>query len=158
MDKKQTMLSGRSLVLDQLFKRGYVSGQAEDARIPVTNPNTGNHFELEVRTTQKPPAKSGIFGSNYEWFMSKKHETLKANNLVYCFVLLTEGNRRPRFFLVPSGVVVEYVKTEHKYWLAQPRYREVKSKDIRRFRIRLDDTSHGLSAITHENKWELFDR
>lgn len=89
--------------------------------------------------------------------MDKKQESAKANNLVYCFVFLNRVDEMPRFFLVPSEVVAEYLTKEHAYWLAQPHKKKVKSTNIRAFRISLDATSHGLPAALYENKWELLD-
>jgi len=71
--------------------------------------------------------KSKLFGDNYEWIMDKKHEDIVIPHLFYCFVLLRENKQLPRFFIVPSREVAEYVKWEHKHWL-ECRKRKIKVK------------------------------
>ena len=50
--------------------------------------------------------------------MSKKHEKIKDEKLIYCFVYIEEDKDiLPKFFIVPSKEVARYVKWQHNKWL-----------------------------------------
>ena len=162
MDTNQTALAGEFFVLAQLSMRGYIGtltlGHTKGVDILVFSQNSGKLFQLEVKTTKKGPFNTKIFGRNYQWTMDEKHETLIAKNLFYRFVSLNKAEEMPRFFVVPSKVVAEYVTKERAYWLTQPHGKEVKNTNMRKFRIGLNATSHGLQPTHYENKWGCLDR
>ncbi|PUA33206.1 MAG: hypothetical protein B7O98_01865 [Zestosphaera tikiterensis] len=132
VDSEMISLAGEFYVVAQLFQRGFVAtptlGKTKHVDILVYHPETGRRVIIEVKTTQEETAKkkSKLFGENYEWIMHEKHENIVDPNLFYCFVLLRRVNELPRFFIVPSKEVAEYVKEEHKRYL---RHREDKARE-----------------------------
>ena len=156
MDKQLIGLSGEYHVLAQLAHRGLVGaltlGHTKGVDILVTNPQSGTVRKVEVKATQGKPARAKVFGEGrfYKWPMSAKHESVAQDDVVYCFVALSEPDVRPRFFLVPSRDVAQYVKWEHKHWLAS-RPKRIKDNPHRTFRIEENDP-HG-----YEDNWAAFD-
>jgi len=80
--------------------------------------------------------------------MSKKHEDIKDENLIYCFVLIENADRMPKFFLVPSKAVSEYVRWQHEYWIST-RKSVPNDTTMRKFRIELDDPDK------YFNNWDI---
>ena len=123
-------LAGEFAVLSQLALGGYDAnltlGHTKNVDILVSDPSSGHMYRLEVKTTGYRRAGGGagkrsqLFGYNYEWLLSQKHENIVEPSLFYCFVNITgdEGTSF-RFFIVPSKVVAAYVKAQHRFWLDQ---------------------------------------
>lgn len=155
LDKTQTGLSGEYYVLAQLTSRGFVAtltlGNTKGVDILATNQEINKLFKVEVKTTTNKPKGAKLFTDKkaYHWTMGKKHETIKDENLIYCFVVIEEINKLPLFFLVPSKDVAEQVKWEHEYWLST-RKRKVRNTSLRQFRIEIDDPKN------YKNNWDLF--
>jgi len=83
--------------------------------------------------------------------MSKKHEDIIDKNLFYCFVVLSNPNELPKFFIVPSKEVAMYVKWQHQHWLST-RKNIVKDTTMRNFRIEVDDPKK------YSENWKLFNK
>ena len=83
----------------------------------------------------------------FSWPMSKKHESIKDENLIYCFVHITDADKLPKFFLVPSKEVANQLKEGHSKWLKKG---NVKDNPMRNFRIEIDDPNG------YENNWYIF--
>lgn len=154
MDKSQTGLAGEFYTLAQLTHRELVAtltlGNTKGVDILVTNEELNSLYKVEVKTTLNKPRKEKLFGDEefFMWTMGKKHEDIQDKNLVYCFVYLESPNTLPRFFIVPSIEVAEYVKWQHEYWLST-RTKTVKETTMRTFRIPKSDPNH------YENNWKL---
>jgi len=160
-------LAGEFATLSQLALRGYDAnltlGNTKGVDILVSDPETDRMFKLEVKTSAyrsvsgEAGKHSRTFGHVFEWLMSKNHEDIVDPNLFYCFVNITgEKGTSFRFFIVPSGVVAEYVKSQHQYWLDQ----DAKHKDtaMRQFRLGIDEGGYPIStplAKQYEDKWSL---
>ena len=67
---------------------------------------------------------------------------------------LFDSDTMPKFFLVHSKVVSEYITISHQNWLDRPGVKGKKHNDstMRKFQIDLDDPNG------YENNWELLDR
>ena len=156
MDKTQIGLAGEFYVLAQLSHRGLVGtltlGNTKSVDILVTNLDLDTLFKLEVKTTDQHPRNDKLFGEGkfFGWTMSKKHEALVSSNLFYCFVALDTPSTMPRFFIVPSQDVAEYVRWQHIHWLST-RVNPVKETTMRRFRIPVSDPK------AYENQWAVFE-
>lgn len=133
-------------------------GNAKSVDILVSS-KTGKMFKVEVKTAGKEQTSGSDrsqFGANHEWQMSRTHEEKIDENLYYCFVMLRGTQQIPRFFIVRSKEVADYVKREHTFWLKIPRKKKVKTVDKRIFRIGLTPKSHGLKPIEdYENAWHI---
>lgn len=99
-------------------------GRTKGVDILASHPETGRMLKIEVKTNFRSSRSAGgssaLFGP-YEsaWMMKDKHEKLIDDDLFYCFVNISQDTKRFRFFMVPSKVVAEYVKRQHKLWLDQ---------------------------------------
>ncbi|MFH0970169.1 MAG: hypothetical protein V1776_01780 [Candidatus Diapherotrites archaeon] len=160
MNNQDVALAGEFFTLAQLSLQGLVGtltlGHTKHVDILVANPENGKTFRLEVKTASKGPYKSKQFGTNFEWHMAKKHETIHDDNLFYCFVLLQSPEIMPRFFIVPSKDVAKFVKEDDEYWHNLPRTKIVKKTDMRVFRLQADEKSRGLDRKRYENNWDYF--
>ncbi len=134
-------------------------GNAKSVDILVST-KSGKMFKLEVKTagsegTVGSDKRLTQFGKNYEWTMSKKHEDIENKDLYYCFVILRGNDKLPRFFIVRSQQVAQYLKDEYQHWL-KIRKKEFKSYD-RAFRLKLNSKLHDfeLPIKDHEGKWDI---
>jgi len=146
LDKNSISLAGEFYVLAQLYLRGFVAnltlGKQKEVDILVLYPETGRQTKLQVKTTvkSKPVRKvRGESGEKFEWIMNKKHEDMK-KNLYYCFLLIEDEKKLPKFFIVPSKEVAKYVKREHKIYLQM---RKIKfSSNMRKFRVKVEGSNY----------------
>ena len=162
-------LAGEFATLSQLALRGYDAsltlGHTKHVDILVSDPRSGAMRKLEVKTSGHLNARgdaarrSGEFGYHYAWRMSKKHEGLTDPSLLYCFVNFAGLDRTSfRFFIVPSEVVAEYVKTQHQIWLDGGPDR--KDSSMRVLRLALEPDGYPLPtppAHQYENAWTLLE-
>jgi hypothetical protein len=165
LNRNSVSLAGEFAVLSQLTLRGYDAnmtlGHTKGVDILSSDPENGNMFKVEVKTSYgAKPSKSKLFGNTLSWVMTNKHETISDPKLFYCFVNIETETNIFRFFIVPSDLVAQYVKNQHKYWLSHREHNSQKGIDtsIRQFRIGLDDVEHQLHtplAIHYENRWEF---
>ena len=166
-DNNQTSLAGEFAVLSQLAARGYVAnmtlGNAKKIDILIYGPEKKKYAGMEVKTAVNKVKNSGLFGEVLEWgHMKVKHETLKDENLFYCFVSLADDKRHDktcfRFFIVPSKVVARYVKREHKFWLLKESREGHPHNDnpMRTFRLGSKGKKYNIETPTveeYENNW-----
>lgn len=162
ISKNSIALAGEFLVLSRLSLKDCVAtltlGHTKGVDILLTNPKTGKLFKLEVKTTTNGNTKTKHYGTNIEWQMDIKHETIIDKNLFYCFVQLEKGMPdNPRFFIVPSETVAKAVKEDDEYYFSYEHKRQVKHTNMRLFRIGVNNESRGLPATEYENRWSYFD-
>jgi len=67
--------------------------------------------ELQVKTNR---------GSNRNWRLGEKAESLVRSGLFYVFVDMPEGEW-PTYYIIPSHVVADWTRREHENWLVTPR-------------------------------------
>ena len=155
MDNSQVGLAGEFYVLAQLAHRGLVGtltlSNTKGVDILVTNQEIRRFFKVEVKTTTKPASRERLFGTepSFKWPMHQKHELIQDSDLYYIFVCLQEPVKKPRFFIVPSKIVADYVRTQHEFWL-KTRSHEPNETTMRRFRIQIDDPDG------YEDNWAVF--
>ncbi|KPL13627.1 MAG: hypothetical protein AMS26_13650 [Bacteroides sp. SM23_62] len=155
IDKTQIGLAGEYYVLAQLSARGFIAtltlGNTKGVDILVTNQDINKLFKVEVKTTFNKPGHTWLFSDKlmYSWPMSKKHESIKDDKLIYCFVNISDVDILPKFFLVPSKDVANYVKWQHQFWLDSKKHK-VRDTSMRNFRIEVDDPNG------YENNWDIF--
>ena len=95
-DSNSIALAGEFAALSQLALGGYDAnltlGNTKNVDILVSDPNSERMYRLEVKTTGYRRAdggagkRSGLFGYNFEWLLSEKHEEIDDPSLFYCFV------------------------------------------------------------------------
>jgi len=162
-------LAGEFAVLSNLALLGYDAnmtlGNTKGVDILVSHPRTLKMFQLEVKTNYKSewkkPRKSKIHGTFLsDWIMNKKHETITASNLFYCFVHISRETNNFKFYIVPSKVVAKYVREQHQFWLRESERtgKTVKDTDMRLFRIGSKDCKNKIftpPVEKYENNWDF---
>ena len=113
-----TGASGEHYVMFRLLSMGYIAGLAPEgapnADIIVTDAKARKSIAIQVKTRLRKGADNG-------WHMKEKHESIKEDNLFYCFVdLSNEINIAPAIHVIPSGVVAKILYQTHRIWLATP--------------------------------------
>lgn len=166
LNNNSVALAGEFAVLSQLALRGYDAnltlGRTKSVDILVSNPQTRKMFNLEVKTNYRSSRSAGgssrLFGKFVSaWIMNEKHEIWSDPNLFYCFVNIGQEGQAFRFFVVPSKVVSEYVKRQHKLWLDEKDTHSRENK-MRTFRIGLKCEKYPIPTPTveeYENNWEF---
>lgn len=109
-------VTGEYYVAGELSHRGYISSitlrNTRGIDIIVSNKEGTQSATIQVKSTQNNKKNS--------WLLTKKSEDFFSENHFYIFVNLDEPGIRPKFFVVPSEVVAQYISTSHKDWLNKP--------------------------------------
>jgi hypothetical protein len=156
-------LGGEFATLSRLALWGYDAnmtlGRTKNVDILVSNPRTNQLYQLEVKTnldSRKRPPVSKVFGRFVsDWIMNEKHESISRPALWYCFVTIGEDSKIARYFIVPSGVVAEYVREQHRLWLNKT---AGKDNSMRLFRIGFEGEKYEIPTPTaeqYEDNWEF---
>lgn len=109
-------VTGEYYVAGELSHRGYISSitlrNTRGIDIIVSNKEGTKSATIQVKSTQNNKKNS--------WILTQKSEDFFSENHFYIFVNLDEPGIRPKFFVVPSEVVAQYISTSHKNWLNKP--------------------------------------
>ncbi len=117
MTSKTTLTgaAGEYFVMSELLKRGYVAALAPvgvpKADIVVTDEDGNKQAAIQVKSRRYAGGDGG-------WHMSKKHEDIIGDHLLYCFVNFRD--QATDVFVIPSAVVASVVREAHAKWLATP--------------------------------------
>ena len=166
MDNNRVSLAGEFAVLSQLALRGIDAnmtlGRTKGVDILASDPTSKRMFKVEVKTNYRSSRSAGgnsrLFGKFISaWMMNEKHEDIRDKDLFYCFINISEDTKKFRFFIVPSEVVADYVKTQHKLWLDVD---EKHSRDnvMRTFRIGTKSEQYPVPTPCieeYEDNWEF---
>lgn len=129
-DKALIGAAGEHLVLSRLLARGLLASPAprgtEKVDILVTDPDGISNFRIQVKTTEAT-ANSG-------WFLGLKHESQTAKDLFFCLVSLSRV--QPSVYVLPSKVIAQVIKEDHRFWLSKPSRSGTPHKDSDMRRIR----------------------
>jgi hypothetical protein len=110
-----TGIAGEYFVAGELSRRGYIASitlrNTKGVDILCSSSDTIKTAAIQVKTNR---------GSTRKWMLTKKAEDNFADNLFYVFVTLNNNQKSPNYFIVPSDIVAEYVKTSHSTWLNTP--------------------------------------
>jgi len=124
-------VAGEYFVAAELSRLGYIASitlrNTRGIDILVSNATATRQIAIQVKTNQ---------GSKPEWVLNKKAESFYADNLFYVFVNLKSPEERPDFYIVPSKVVADFVRSDHQRWLKTPGKGGQAHKDnpVRKFR------------------------
>jgi len=147
-----TGIAGAHFVAAELSQRGYIatvtSRNTEGIDVLASNIDGSKTVSIQVKSSAAEQRKN--FARS--WILSKKHENIFSDNLIYVFVDLNEGDKKPNFYIVPSKIVADYVKTEHQKWLKtlSKTGKQHKNTDMRLFELNDDKT-----AEKYLNKWAI---
>lgn len=134
--------SGEYFVAGELERRGFTvavpMSNVKDFDILAINRETHNQYAIQVKTTGYKQKK---------WTLSKKNENLEGDNIFYVFVSLNELDT-PEYHIVPSKVVANTIKEEHRKWLETPGRNGQKHNDTN-IRVFLDKDD------IYYDKWSL---
>lgn len=125
-----TGIAGEYLVAGELSRRGYIASitlrNTRGIDILASNATATRQIAIQVKTNQ---------GSKPAWVLNEKAETFYADDLFYVFVNLKSAEERPDFYVVPSKVVADLVRSSHREWLETPGQKGQSHKDnpVRQF-------------------------
>ena len=108
-------ISGEYFVAAELSQRGYIASitlrNTQGVDILAANRNASKSVAIQVKTNQE---------GRFKWALNKKAEDYSSDHLFYVFVDLKGRTSRSEFHIVPSDVVANQVKKEHREWLKTP--------------------------------------
>jgi hypothetical protein len=133
-------IAGEHLAAARLTLNGYIatitSKNTKLYDILAYDPKRNKHFRIQVKTgNKKKPA----------WPLSKKNEEISQVDFYYIFINLFNSED---YYIVPSKVVADYIKTSHQKWLIMPGKKGQKHNDIG---LRIFD----CLDEKYKNKWNL---
>lgn len=144
-----TGAAGEYFVMSELLRRGLIAALAPagvpNCDIVVTDDIGDRLCAVQVKSRNSIGADGG-------WHMGKKHESLAAPTLFYCFVDFALGKKcGPFTYVVPAAVVATTLAECHQAWLNQPgkKGQQRKDGDMRRL---LPNYSH-LKMGKYETGW-----
>lgn len=158
-------LAGEFAALSRLALWGYDAnmtlGRTKSVDILVSDPKTNKFYQLEVKSkldSRKRDTNSRLFGRIAgDWIMHEKHESIVRPNLWYCFVMIGLESKIARFFIVPSKIVADYVRAQHRLWLEEEN-KAHKDTLMRQFRIGRKGETYRIStpaAEHYEDTWDF---
>jgi len=106
-----TGISGEYYVAAELSRLGYIASitlrNTRGIDILCSSADASKHISIQVKTTHK---------SRNSWMVDKKSEKYYSPKHFYVFVLLND-KEHPKFFIVPSKIVANYIKSDYKEWV-----------------------------------------
>ena len=121
--------AGEYFVAGELERRGFTvalpMSNVKDFDILIRNRESGKKYVIQVKTTKY---------KRKLWTLKKKNEDIKEKDFYYILVALNDLDE-PEYHIVPSEIVANRIKTEHKQWLETPGKKGQQHKDttIRKF-------------------------
>src|ERR1700751_2982210 len=120
MPSQATLLgaAGEHYVLRQLLRRNYNAALAPqgvpNADIIITDIQANRLFAIQVKSRRD-------IGSDKGWHMKAKHELVRSEFILYCFVDFGTGlDLKTVTYVVPSAVVAAVLAESHSLWLKTP--------------------------------------
>lgn len=131
-------VAGEYLVAGELTLRGKLASitlrNSRGIDIISTNSDASQQISIQVKTNSD--------GSN-KWILNKKSETFISNTHFYVFVAIGDLGSRPKYHIVKSADVANYITQKHQNWLSGRKKDGSKRKDsnMRKF---MDETNQYL--------------
>jgi hypothetical protein len=138
-------VAGEYFVAAELSRRGYIASislrNTRGIDILVTNQEASRSITIQCKSKQV---------ARKTWPLNEKNESFVSDNHFYVFVAFNRIEERPRYHIVPSRVVADYITTSHKHWLGTLGRNGRKHIDnkVRQF----EDSSD-----KYLERWDLFD-
>lgn len=103
--------AGEYFVAGELERHGYTVAlplsNTKDFDILAINGETYKQFAIQVKTTSY---------KQKTWTLNVKNENMIGDNIIYFFVALNELEK-PEYHIVPSNIVANAVRENHRQWL-----------------------------------------
>ncbi len=137
-------VAGEYFVAAELSRRGYIASiSLRNTRgIDILATNQAASRSITIQCKSKQVARK-------TWPLNEKNESFVSDYHFYVFVAFSTVEERPRYYIVPSRVVADYVTTSHRRWLSTPGRDGRKHVDnkVRQFEDRDDK---------YLERWDLF--
>ena len=125
-------VAGEYYVAAELTLRGYIASitlrNSRGVDIIASNSEASKSVSIQVKTSNSSKPK---------WILSQKNENFASDseNHFYVFVALHQLTERPDFYVVPSKIVAESIRSSHANWLSGKKKDDTQRKDssIRNF-------------------------
>ena len=108
-------VAGEYFVAAELSRRGHIASislrNTRGIDILATNADASRSVTIQCKASQ---------ASKPSWILNDKSESFVSANHFYIFVTLGGPLERPRYHIVPSSAVAQYIKADHRKWLAKP--------------------------------------
>lgn len=137
-DKLESTLvgvAGEYLVAGELSLRGYIASitlrNSRGIDIIASNSDGSKSVTIQVKTNSD---------GGRIWLLNQKSENFYSDNHYYILVALKALGERPKYYIVPSKIIAEYVSTSHSEWMSGKKKDGSARKDgsLRKFKD-LDD-------------------
>ena len=121
--------AGEYFVAGELERHGFTAAvpmsNVKDFDILAINRENQNQYAIQVKTRKS---------NQKNWQLKARHENISEKNIIYFFVCLNDFNM-PEYHIVPSKIVADVIKKNHKEWLDTPGKKGQKHNDnpIRKF-------------------------
>lgn len=117
-------VAGEYLVAGELSIRGHLASitlrNSRGIDILASNADASKTVSIQVKTNSN---------GNPSWLLNQKAEQFFSNEHFYVFVAIEHIGVRPRYYIVPSEVVAEHVRTSHSNWLGGKKLDDSPRKD-----------------------------
>lgn len=115
-DKLESTLvgvAGEYLVAGELSLRGYIASitlrNSRGIDIIASNSDGSKSVTIQVKTNSD---------GGRIWLLNQKSENFYSDNHYYILVALKALGERPKYYIVPSKIIAEYVSTSHSEWMS----------------------------------------
>ena len=105
--------AGEYYALSLFIRMGFVAGKA---------PEGTSAYDLLVMSHDGlffKPVQVKTITNGQHWLLKQRHEDV-IENLIFCFIKLTDISSIPKVYLIPAGVVSYVIKMCHEIYLALP--------------------------------------
>lgn len=111
-DTVLTGVAGEYYVAAELWRKGYIasltSKNTKGIDLLVSNQDGNRSASIQIKTNS-----TGLCS----WILNKKSEEEYNDKLFYVFVDLKD-NDYPKYYVVKTNIVADYIRENHKKWLA----------------------------------------
>ncbi len=105
-------VAGEYFVAAELSRRGLIASislrNTRGIDILATNNEASRTITIQCKTNQEGKKR---------WILNEKNETYVSDSHFFVFVALAEINQRPSYYIVPSKIVADNIRSSHKTWL-----------------------------------------
>jgi len=145
IDKSLTGSAGVHFVVAELSRMGYIAlptvRNTKGIDVIITNPDFSKTIVIQVKTCQKPRKRP-------HWLLNEKADKIKSRNFFYVLVDIMKNN--PDYYIVPSKIVADYVRTTHKMHV-----RKVKRNSGKKRTMRKIPNKYKSIDLEKYKKWEI---